>query len=416
ARAVRAADRLLPGDPPQVRRDAPGGRELARRRLLLRVGPRRESGGRGARGVGRQGVCRRRRAPCLRRGDPGARRHRVHLGVRPAPLLQARESARGDVRGRRPPPRADRPAGRRVGRGRHAPLPVTAQGPPLDGIRVVDLTSYIAGSYAAMQLADMGADVVKVESPEGDAFRELPGFFGWNRGKRSISVDLKTPEGRAIVERLATGGDVFMENMRPGVAERLGVGWTRFAALNPRLVYCSVTAFGSTGPGAERPGFDPIFQALGGLMTLQGFGGPPQYLRTAPTDYYTAALATQAILAALFTRERTGRGQRVETSLLRGVLALQSGVAVDYPGKPSLVRDNPTYRLYQADDGQWFLLEVGHLRLVGQPIAFTETPTRDPGPPPTLGQHTDEILSELGYTDAEIAALRARRVLGGPRR
>jgi len=386
---------------------------------------------------------------------------------------------------------------------------VTAQGPPLDGIRVVDLTSYIAGSYAAMQLADMGADVVKVESPEGDAFRELPGFFGWNRGKRSISVDLKTPEGRAIVERLATGGDVFMENMRPGVAERLGVGWTRFAALNPRLVYCSVTAFGSTGPGAERPGFDPIFQALGGLMTLQGFGGPPQYLRTAPTDYYTAALATQAILAALFTRERTGRGQRVETSLLRGVLALQSGVAVDYPGKPSLVRDNPTYRLYQAGDGQWFFLavgnqsfwvkltkalglervaddprfgswllrvqnnadllpilearfrekprtewlellaahdipaapvqplldffedpavrhhdlvyeyehpEVGRLRLVGQPITFTETPTRDPGPPPTLGQHTDEILCELGYTDAEIAALRARRVLGGPRR
>ena len=386
---------------------------------------------------------------------------------------------------------------------------MTAQGPPLDGIRVVDLTSYIAGSYAAMQLADMGADVVKVELPEGDSFRELPGFFGWNRGKRSISVDLKTPEGRAIVERLATGGDVFMENMRPGVAERLGVGWTRFAALNPRLVYCSVTAFGSTGPGAERPGFDPIFQALGGLMTLQGFGGPPQYLRTAPTDYYTAALATQAILAALFTRERTGRGQRVETSLLRGVLALQSGVAVDYPGKPSLVRDNPTYRLYQAGDGQWFFLavgnqsfwvkltkalglervaddprfgswllrvqnnadllpilearfrekprtewlellaahdipaapvqplldffedpavrhhdlvheyehpEVGRLRLVGQPIAFTETPTRDPGPPPTLGQHTDEILCELGYTDAEIAALRARRVLGGPRR
>ena len=386
---------------------------------------------------------------------------------------------------------------------------MTAQGPPLDGIRVVDLTSYIAGSYAAMQLADMGADVVKVESPEGDAFRELPGFFGWNRGKRSISVDLKTPEGRAIVERLATGGDVFMENMRPGVAERLGVGWTRFAALNPRLVYCSVTAFGSTGPGAQRPGFDPIFQALGGLMTLQGFGGPPQYLRTAPTDYYTAALATQAILAALFTRERTGRGQRVETSLLRGVLALQSGVAVDYPGKPSLVRDNPTYRLYQAGDGQWFFLavgnqsfwvkltkalglervaddprfgswllrvqnnadllpilearfrekprtewlellaahdipaapvqplldffedpavrhhdlvheyehpEVGRLRLVGQPITFTETPTRDPGPPPTLGQHTDEILCELGYTDAEIAALRARRVLGGPRR
>ena len=379
--------------------------------------------------------------------------------------------------------------------------------PPLEGIRVVDLTSYIAGSYAAMQLADMGADVVKVESLEGDSFRELPGFFGWNRGKRSIALNLKTPEGRAIVETLATRGDVFMENMRPGVADRLGVGHGHLSSLNPRLVYCSVTAFGSTGPGTERPGFDPIFQALGGLMTLQGFGGPPQYLRTAPTDYYTAALATQGILAALFARERTGRGQRLETSLLRGVLALQAGVAVDYPSKPTLIRDNPTYRLYQAGDGAWFFLavgnqafwtklctaldmedlaadprfaswllrlqnnqallplieekfksaprahwlerlakhdipvapvqtvaefmehpavrhhdlvheyehpEVGRLRMMGQPLVFDDTPTRDPGPPPTLGQHTGEILTELGYSGAAIADLRRRRVLGGP--
>ncbi len=379
--------------------------------------------------------------------------------------------------------------------------------PPLEGIRVVDLTSYIAGSYAAMQLADMGADVVKVESLEGDSFRELPGFFGWNRGKRSIALNLKTPEGRAIVETLATRGDVVMENMRPGVADRLGVGHRHLSSLNPRLVYCSVTAFGSTGPGTERPGFDPIFQALGGLMTLQGFGGPPQYLRTAPTDYYTAALATQGILAALFARERTGRGQRLETSLLRGVLALQAGVAVDYPSKPTLIRDNPTYRLYQAGDGAWFFLavgnqafwtklctaldmedlaadprfaswllrlqnnqallplieetfksaprahwlerlakhdipvapvqtvaefmehpavrhhdlvheyehpEVGRLRMMGQPLVFDDTPTRDPGPPPTLGQHTGEILTELGYSGAAIADLRRRRVLGGP--
>ena len=379
--------------------------------------------------------------------------------------------------------------------------------PPLEGIRVVDLTSYIAGSYAAMQLADMGADVVKVESLEGDSFRELPGFFGWNRGKRSIALNLKTAEGRAIVETLATRGDVFMENMRPGVADRLGVGHGHLSSLNPRLVYCSVTAFGSTGPGTERPGFDPIFQALGGLMTLQGFGGPPQYLRTAPTDYYTAAVATQGILAALFARERTGRGQRLETSLLRGVMALQSGVAVDYPSKPTLIRDNPTYRLYQAGDGAWFFLavgnqafwtklctaldmedlaadprfaswllrlqnnqallplieetfksaprahwlerlakydipvapvqtvaefmehpavrhhdlvheyehpEVGRLRMMGQPLVFDDTPTRDPGPPPTLGQHTGEILTELGYPGAAIADLRRRHVLGGP--
>jgi crotonobetainyl-CoA:carnitine CoA-transferase CaiB-like acyl-CoA transferase len=381
---------------------------------------------------------------------------------------------------------------------------VTPAPPPLDGIRVVDLTSYIAGSYGAMMLADLGAAVVKVEALEGDSFRELPGFYGWNRGKRSLAVNLKTPEGREIVERLAGQGDVVMENWRPGVADRLGVGHARLCALNPRLIYCSVTAFGSTGPYADRPGFDPILQALGGLMTLQGFGGPPRYLRTAPTDYYTAALACQAVLAALFVRERTGHGQRIETSLLRGVLALQSGIAIDYPGKPNLVRENPTYRLYQAGDGEWFFLacgnqsfwrklcqalgmaefaddprfaswllrlqnnaallpilerrfaekpraewlevlaahdipagpvktvqefmddpavrhhdmvheydhpEVGRLRVMGQPLLFADTPARDPGPPPTLGQHTDEVLREIGYDAAAIGDLRARKVI-----
>ena len=379
-----------------------------------------------------------------------------------------------------------------------------ASPPPLDGIRVVDLTSYIAGSYGAMMLADLGADVVKVESLEGDSFRELPGFFGWNRGKRSIALNLKTSEGREIVERLAHDADVLMENWRPGVADRLGVGHERMCALNPRLIYCSVSAFGSTGPYADRPGFDPILQALGGLMTLQGFGGPPKYLRTAPTDYYTAALGAQAVLAALFARERTGRGQRIETSLLRGVMALQSGIAVEYPGKPTLIRENPTYRLYQGGDGAWFFLacgnqafwsklctamgmeefrddprfgswmlrlknseallpilekrfaekpaaewltilaahdipagpvksvqefmddpavrhhemvreydhpEVGRLRVMGHPLVFEDTPTRDPGPPPLLGQHTDAILGEAGYDAAAIADLRTKKVV-----
>ena len=378
------------------------------------------------------------------------------------------------------------------------------QGPPLDGIRVVDLTSYIAGSYAAMMLADLGADVIKVESLEGDSFRELPGFYGWNRGKRSIALNLKAAAGVEVVERLARHADVIMENWRPGVADRLGVGHERLCALNPRLIYCSISAFGSSGPYVDRPGFDPLLQSLGGLMVLQGFTGPPQYLRTAPTDYFTAALGAQTILAALFTRERTGRGQRVETSLLRGVLALQSGLAVDYPGKQTFLRDNPTYRLYQGSDGEWFFVacgnqafwgklctavgiehlrddprfaswmlrvqnntdllpllekafgsrpraewldvlaahdipaapvksllefmddpgvkhqdmiheydhpEVGRLRLMGQPLVFDDTPTRDPGPPPTLGQHTDDVLREAGYDAAAITALRDRRTV-----
>src|SRR5688500_480179 len=115
-----------------------------------------------------------------------------------------------------------------------------------------------------MMLADLGASVVKVESLEGDSFRELPGFYGWNRGKRSLAVNLKTPEGREVVERLAREGDVLMENWRPGVADRLGVGHTRLCPLNPRLIYCSVTALGSTGPSTDRPGLDPNLHAPGG--------------------------------------------------------------------------------------------------------------------------------------------------------
>src|SRR5262249_58197619 len=117
-------------------------------------------------------------------------------------------------------------------------------------------------------LADLGAEVVKVESLEGDSFRELPGFFAWNRGKRSIALNLKVAEGRAVVERLARHADVVMENMRPGVAERLGVDDATLRALNPRLIYCSTTPFGSTAPYVDRPGFDPLLQGLAATMAL----------------------------------------------------------------------------------------------------------------------------------------------------
>ncbi|MBM4439875.1 MAG: CoA transferase [Candidatus Rokubacteria bacterium] len=379
---------------------------------------------------------------------------------------------------------------------------------PLDGIRVVDCSGYIAGAYAGMMLADLGATVVKVEPLEGEAFRELPGFYAWNRGKRSIALNLKAPEGIAVVEKLVREGDVFLENMRAGVADRLGLGWEKLSSINPRLVYCSVTAFGSTGPYKDRPGFDPLLQAMSGMMALQGFGGPPQYLRIAVNDYYTASLAAQAMITGLFVRERTGRGQRVETSLLHGSLSFQSGNTVEYAGKPTGFRPSPAYRLYQAGDDEWFFLacgnqviwvrlcgalglselahdprfaswmlrndnaaalmplleerfrtkprdhwlallaehdvpaaavqtlaefmahdpavrhhdlvreydhpEVGTLRMLGQPVTFSETPLQDPGRPPTLGEHTEAILHDLGYDDDAIASLRTKGVLRKP--
>src|SRR5262249_56935050 len=127
-----------------------------------------------------------------------------------------------------------------------------------------------------------------------------------------------------------------------------------------------VSASGPPALSPARPGFAPLLQARGGLMPPRVFGGPPKYLRTAPTDYYTASLGAQAVLAALFARERTGRGQRIETSLLHGVMALQSGIAINYLGKPTLIRENPTYRLYQGSDGAWFFLACGNQAFWGK--------------------------------------------------
>jgi crotonobetainyl-CoA:carnitine CoA-transferase CaiB-like acyl-CoA transferase len=206
---------------------------------------------------------------------------------------------------------------------------------PLEGLRVVDLSAIIAGPVATAFLATYGADVVKLEPLEGDTLRvypsTLPGrsryFLGINRGKRSLAVDLKRPEGLAIARRLAKDADVFVESNRPGVAARLGLDYPTLAADNPRLVYCSVSAFGQAGPLAARPGLDPVVQCYGGLAWEQGEadGGAPALVRGSLVDYYTGSLAASGVLLALLGRGRTGRGQRVETSLLDGVLAMQAG-------------------------------------------------------------------------------------------
>lgn len=393
----------------------------------------------------------------------------------------------------------------------------TTWGPPagpLQGLRVVDLSAIIAGPVATAFLATFGADVVKVEPLEGDALRgypsTLPGqsryFLGINRGKRSLALDLKHWEGLAVARRLAGRADVFVESFRPGVAARLGLDDATLRAANPRLVYCSVSAYGQTGPLSTRPGLDPVVQCYGGLAWEQGAaeGEPPVLVRGSLVDYYTGSLAASGILLALVARASTGAGQYLETSLLDGVLAMQAGRVFWAEGlEPAdAVRDvlgDRVSRIYPTRDGYLYLyvelpkfweglcrtlglepwledsrlqtmvgrhahkLELiaeitrclaersaaewetilaaadipctrvrsvpevladrqaqtngtlaaathsalGRVRYLGMPVRLAATPGTPPAPPPALGEHSDAILDEAGYTTDEVARLRA---------
>jgi crotonobetainyl-CoA:carnitine CoA-transferase CaiB-like acyl-CoA transferase len=203
---------------------------------------------------------------------------------------------------------------------------------PLDGFRVVDLTSNVAGPLATMILGDQGADIIKVEAPDGgDATRAggnrragfTASFLNNNRNKRSIVLDLKTAGGLQALMRLVAGADVFVQNFRPGVAERLGVGEDAVRAVSPRIVYVSISGFGEKGPYATKPAYDPVIQGFSGLATVQAGSDEarPRLLRTILPDKLTAITASQAIAAALLARERTGEGQHVRLSMLEAVLA-----------------------------------------------------------------------------------------------
>lgn len=204
---------------------------------------------------------------------------------------------------------------------------------PLSGIRVVDLTRVVSGPFATMQLADLGADVVKIEMPgAGDDSRAFgPPFVGGesayflsvNRNKKSVALDLKKPDARAALLRLVDGADVLVENFRPGTAERLGVGYDALAERNPGLVYAAITGFGRTGPERDRPGYDLVVQGEGGLMDVTGEpDGEPMKVGCPVADLVSGLYAAQGILAALRVREATGRGRRVDVAMLDAVASL----------------------------------------------------------------------------------------------
>ncbi len=393
---------------------------------------------------------------------------------------------------------------------------------PLEGIRVLDFTVYQQGPQASLIFADMGADVIKIEAPRfGDLGRVLgakgeerfsPYFLAHNRGKRSITLDLKKDGARAIVLDLAAGADVMIHNFRPGVMERLGIGYDDLRAVNERIIYGHASGWGAKGPRATHPAFDLAAQAQGGLVSVTGEpDGYPLPAGAAIADYVGAVNLAMAVISALFYRERTGRGQKIDTSLLGGQVAMQAWelqyfIAHGWVGragrghhylptiwrvfkttdsyvvvgglpenrwpafcaaldKPELEHD-PRFARYmermrnidalyaildeafatktsdewmsllqQADcicapvatygdlvnDPQVraneYIVEVDHptqgrIPVVGAPWRFSETPAEIAPAAPELGQHTEEVLQELGYSWEKISALREQGALG----
>jgi formyl-CoA transferase len=263
---------------------------------------------------------------------------------------------------------------------------------PLQGITVVEFADYVTGPYAAALLADLGARVIKIEAPgQGDPFRGWGAggysatFCSVNRGKESITLDLRVPAAQEVARALVARADVFIENHRPGVAERLGLGYERLQALNPRLVYCSISGFGQDGPYRDRPGYDTIGQALGGLLSLLTDRHDPKGMGISLSDHLAGVFAAYGILAALVGRAQTGRGQRVETSLLQATVAFIGENAARYfetgevPDRAHRTHQAQVYA-FVAGDGLPFVIHlsspqkffVGLTRAIERPELATD--------------------------------------------
>ncbi|RTZ47461.1 CoA transferase [Candidimonas sp. SYP-B2681] len=389
---------------------------------------------------------------------------------------------------------------------------------PLSGIKVLDLSAYIAGPYGCSLLADLGAEVIKIEPPDGDNLRKYPStleaesraFLGVNRGKTGLCVDLKKDAGYDVLVRLVQQADVLVHNFRPSVPPRLKIDYETLKRINPRLIYCSMTGYGKTGPLADKAGYDQVLQARSGICSAQGSKDQPEIVYGSAVDYYAASMVSTGVTAALYQRERTGQGQEVSVSLLGSALAMQSarlimtedepkhidrdmrsgGITGIHPtqsghlyisantphfwnalctlvGVPELARDerydSVKKRAKHADElvpiirralqaktaMQWeelfgvsvpcsavrhvedmfddvqvseqgFVVElhhpkVGHYKGIAKLIKFSGEATGVPTfGAPTLGQHSQSILRQLGYSDDQIQlALRSGAVVDG---
>lgn len=251
---------------------------------------------------------------------------------------------------------------------------------PLAGVKVIELARILAGPWAGQTLADLGAEVIKVEAPEGDdtrrwgpPFIERDGdtsaayFYATNRGKKSIICDFRTPEGQEVVRRLVADADVVIENFKVGGLAKYGLDWDSLRQVNPRLVYCSITGFGQTGPYAHRAGYDFIIQGMAGLMSVTGEpDGQPQKVGVAVTDVFTGVYAATAILAALVQRGKTGLGQQIDMALMDVATSVMANQAMNYlvSGKAPKMMGNAhpnlaPYAVFDCADG-WIILATGN--------------------------------------------------------
>ena len=315
----------------------------------------------------------------------------------------------------------------------------------LQGIRVVELASYVAGPGACGILADWGAEVIKVEPPAGDPFRQFFGSIGLentenrvfdndNRGKRSIALDLTNADDAEVLRRLVATADVFVTNTRPASLERLGLGWEQLKAIKPDLIFANFTGYGSNGPEADKPGFDiTAFWARSGLCALTTVkGGDPAQLRTGIGDHMAAMGLVAGVMGALFHRAQTGQGQKLETSLLRmGIYAascehaiqLQMNKLASTKARPEAV--NPLNNFFQTSDGQWFVMVPRQgsgdwprvARAIGRPELLQDErfngvrARRTNGP--ALVDILDDAFGAMSWAEVQ-AALEAEKLIFGP--
>jgi crotonobetainyl-CoA:carnitine CoA-transferase CaiB-like acyl-CoA transferase len=315
---------------------------------------------------------------------------------------------------------------------------------PLAGLRVIELARILAGPWAGQTLADLGADVVKVEAPEGDdtrrwgppfidreGDRSAAYFHATNRGKRSVTVDFRTPEGQETVRRLVADADVVIENFKVGGLAKYGLDWESLRRVNPRLIYCSITGFGQTGPYAHRAGYDFIIQGMAGMMSVTGEpDGQPQKVGVAVTDIFTGIYAATAILAALHQRTTTGQGQQIDMALMDVAASVMANQAMNYlatgvaPKKMGNAHPNlAPYAVFDCADG-WIILATGNDAQYRRLCAVLNLPGMAAAP--EFATNADRIANRAAMTealgaatklwnkDALLAACEAEGVPAGP--